>query len=318
MEFKSVSWIERYYKAIDIFGVILTTFFSIMWFVMSDRSAETAFLASLLCAFVFYLISSFSREMSARISNSFIKRVEVYKNYKRAERIILSFNNVENTEPLKINNNISWSLCFFEKPGSIINGKHYVRELGIKYHPDFLETEQQFREAFHKICGLADKRIRDYVSAKGIKSKKPYFTVDEKTVFDPEDWCKDAFDDYQCVLNEIERFFEDEKDLFETILDCLERIRNYYSTSLDKCRTAIGQIEKLYGNKLFEYIDEEKWHIDDVETIKAAVSDVEASVDNQLTDLHDSVDSLKDSCEDMRESIDSLSYRIGDHFEEDL
>ena len=307
MEFKSVSWIERNYKKIDFLGAFLITIICCLWFFMSDRSADIAFFASVVYTFVFYLISSFSRVISSKISSSFVKRFEIYKNYKRTEEVLRTLNKLEDGEPINTDQKVIWSLCLFDKPGSLVNEKTLIRKIGIKYNRDFLESEQKFREAFKEIRNLLDERIKAFVLAEGIKSKTPFFIVDEKTFFVPEEWCKDNFDDYQCVLEEINNLFEEKKDLVEIILDSIEKIRNYYSTSLDKCRKAIKLLEKVYGNQLIEYLDEEEWRSNDVETIKEAISGLESSVSDKLAELQESIDSLNDKCNDLNETIDKLS-----------
>ncbi len=315
MKFKNVSFIERNYRKLSFLLVVLATIGCCVWFVLGKESSAVSFYAPIAYALALYLIGAFSQAISSKISNSFFEKLGLYQNFKKVEESFNSFDKLYNNDIKHIGCTIhTLRILTGRTEDKKANEKPYIKHLGITYDNDYLETEQLFLKTYNEIRTCLDERLRSFITTKNIKSKKQNINIDENVLFEPDLWCKETFEDGKCVLNEIYAIFSEKSDSFEKMQDAIEKICKYYVESSCECKKAIAQIEKLYGNKLADYLEQEKWHYSDIEYIRGTVSEAESNLSKQIEALQEDLDSLSNDCNEMKSAVELFF----DHFEGEL
>ena len=74
---------------------------------------------------------------------------------------------------------------------------------------------------------------------------------------------------------------------FELLRTSLLLIEGKFRLYRKACIKNISQIEQLYGRRIPDYFEQEKWHYEDVEYIKKAIADAESNLTTQLDDIRD-------------------------------
>lgn len=316
MKFNATSWNERNYKIIAAVAVFIATIGCCSWFLLSkDEKNNAMFFAPILYALILYIIGVITTRVSDKISASLPQKAEIYRNLKRVAELLSVICSPE--KGIKcIESNILFIKAFTGHTGDDnIDKKPYIEEKGLKFNPSFLKLAQEYIDLYEEIRKYVEDRIRKYIDTKKIPSKTPYFFINESTIFEPDEWCKETFEKYNEILNLIYSAFEEKKSEFSRLNLMIIDIQKLEENYKQKCNESIYQIETMYGKKLTNYLEQERLHYSDIDSIidsNKENNDMLRNISQQSKNNYDEISNLSHECYNMKQQIAKLNNIIED------
>lgn len=299
MRFTATKWIERNYKAVSALMVVLATVSCCIVFLLFDKNSVASFLISMLYALVLYIVGVFTSTMSERVVSSLHKKAQVYINLKRINELFDSFEyHVTLTETDTIKDGIETlysNIIFFNSfTGHIndtsIDDNPYIKNLGVIFDQDFLRTQKRFFEMSKSIVADVNDKLQDYIKANDVKTKVPYPHFDLKHISNPNLWCTEYVDgDCRDILELIYDIYEQYEQKFEVLRNLMIFINNSFGEYKIECKKGISQLERMYGQKLTDFLEEEKLHFEDVEYIKRIIENAENNLTFKIDEIYNKI-----------------------------
>lgn len=307
MKFKATTWVERNYKIITAFLVIISTAVCCYVFTKSPTN-EASFFVSLIYALALYLVSVFTGSISEKISSEFQQRVKIYTNLKKADEILSII--VEERNPLfktKTANDrldelrddiITFLIYTGNKDDEYLKSHSYVKTLGITYEESFLQEANKCLKIIDTIVQDVNARLIAHIQQNNVQLKVPHPHFASKYICNPKTWCSEHIvGNHRKILELIYSTYDQYQAEFESLRNSLLLMEDKFHLYREACVKTISQIERLYGRKLTEFLEQEKWHYEDVEYVKKSIEDAESNISTQLDDLRDELERLSNQLE---------------------
>lgn len=308
MQFKATTWTERNYKIVAAFLVLLSTAICCYAFIKIP-TGEASFFVSLIYALALYLIGVFTSAISARISSEFQHRVEIYTNLKRANDLLNTI--IEEREPLfktktandiidEIYDDIITFIVFTgNKDDERLKNQPYIKKLGITYDESFLQEINTCKKTVDTIVKDVNTKLIEHIQQNNVQATVPYPHFTSKHICNPQAWCSEyIIGNHEKELSLIYDIYDQYHDEFELLRNSLLSIEAKFHLYRESCMKTISQVERLYGRKLTDFLEQEKWHYEDVEYVKKAIEDAESNISERLDSIQEELESLSNHLDD--------------------
>lgn len=302
MRFTATRWIERNYKMVSALMVVFATVSCCIAFLLSNKDSVASFFISMLYALGLYIVGVFTSTMSERVASSLHKKAQVYINLKRINELLDSFEHhvtLTGTDTIKDEIETLYSnIIFFNSftghtNDTSIDDNPYIKNLGVIFDEDFLRTQKQFFEMSKSIVTDVNGKLQDYIKANDVKTKVPYPHFDLKHISNPNLWCTEYVDgDYKDILELIYDIYEQYGQNFEELRNLMIAINNSLEEYKIECKKSISQLERMYGQKLKDFLEGEKLHFEDVEYIKRIIEDAENNLALRIDEIYNRINLL--------------------------
>lgn len=307
MKFHATTWIERNYKLVAAFLVLLSTTICCYIFFKKPTN-EASFFVSLIYALALYLVSVFTSSISEKISSEFQQRVKIYTNLKKADEILSII--VEEREPLfktktandrldELRDDIITFLVYTgNKDDEHLKSHSYVKNLGIAYEESFLQEANKCLKTIDTIVQDVNAKLTAYIQQHNVQLKVPHPHFASKYICNPKAWCSEHIvGNHRKILELIYSTYDQYQVEFESLRNSLLLMEDKFNIYRASCVKTISQIERLYGRKLTEYLEQEKWHYEDVEYVKKAIEDSESNISERLDSIQEELEALSSHLE---------------------
>lgn len=307
MKFKATTWIERNYKFVAALLVLISTTICCYVFIKSQTN-NASFFVSLTYALALYLVSVFTNSVSNKIAAEFHHRVKIYTNLKKANDLLNSI--IEEREPLfktKTANDlidelyddiITFIVFTGNKDDEYLKNHPYVKNLGITYDKSFLQEINTCKETIDTIVHDVNTKLTEYIKQNNVQSTVPYPHFTSKYICNPKAWCSEHIvGNHRKELSLIYNIYDQYQAEFELLRDSLLSIEAQFNLYRESCIKTISQIERMYGKKLTDFFEQEKWHYEDVEYIKKSIESAESNITERLDSIQEEIESISNRLE---------------------
>lgn len=308
MKFKATTWIERNYKFVAALLVLISTAICCYVFIKSQTN-NASFFVSLTYALVLYLVSVFTSTISDKITSEFQYRVKIYTNLKKANDLLNTI--IKEREPLfktEIANDridelyddiITFIVFTGNKDDEYLKSHPYIKNLGITYDESFLKEINVSKEAIDTIVQDVNAKLIEYIKQNNIQSTVPHPHFTSKYICNPKAWCSEYIvGNHRNELSLIYDIYDQYPDEFELLRNSLLTIEAKFRLYRESCIKTISQIERIYGKKLADFFEQEKWHYEDVEYVKKSIEDAESNITERLDSIQEEIESISNQLED--------------------
>lgn len=317
MNFIATKWIERNYKIVAALMVVLATCICCIVFFssVSEKSGEASFIISLFYALFLYVVGVFTNIMSERISSSLRKKAQIYINLKKVNELFESFDNqvtVFRTEKIQdrmdelYSNIVSFNCFTGHTDEPYINANSYIKDLGVTYNEEFLKTQKQFCEKTRSIVSKVNNELQNYIKRNEIKTRVPYPHFDLNYISNPALWCEEHIEgEIGDVIDFIYDIYGMHEEHFEEIRNLMVLLNDLFGKYKTDCIKCLNQIERMYGQKLIDFLEEEKWHFEDVDYIKRIVEEGNRDLSIKIEEIYDKLERVAEDCENIKDTLEN-------------
>lgn len=307
MKFKATTWEERNYKFVAALLVLLTTVICCYVFIKSPNN-NASFFISLAYALALYLVSVYTSTISDKIASEFQNRVKIYSNLKKAKDLLNTI--IEEREPLfktktandridELYDDIVTFIVFTgNKDDEYLKSHPYVKNLGITYDESFLQDVNNCLRIIDTIVQDVNAKLLPYIKQNKVPTNVPFPSFSSKYICNPKAWCSEYIaGNHEKELSLIYDIYDQYQEEFEFLRNSLLSIEAKFHLYRESCAKTISQIERMYGRKLTDFLEQEKWHYEDVEYVKKAIEDTESNISERLDSIHEELESISNHLE---------------------
>lgn len=257
MKFKIFRLQELIYKKVIYTIVTLSTVICIFIYLENRNSDEMAYVLSIFYALFLFIIGLYMNNISAQIQNMFYRRKEQYKSLKSLSEIYKP----TTKEKEDILSFVIMTQALTGRTSEDINP--YIKFNGFNYTESYLRLEKSFLKQREELNGLLLDDLNNYISINNLKKKVVNILIlDMKKFFDDVDtWTEETLDltEEETIqfLGFINNFRKENKVRFKNLDKRIYKIRKMMNKTSRKCLDNMIRIEKEYGDRLFESLNEE-------------------------------------------------------------
>jgi hypothetical protein len=256
MIFKVFKLRELIYKKVAYTVVFIITVASIVGYLHNRSSDEIAYILSIFYALFLFIVSLYMNNMSIQTQNMFYKRKEQYRSLKELSGIYKPKS--EEKEDL-----LSFIIMVQALTGRTdTDMKPFIILNGFEYTEKYLKLENLFLELRKDLISLLNDEIKNYIPSHKLKKKVLNVFVHDMTKFfdDVKIWMEGNLDiteeEATEFLNFINGFRKGNKRKFRKLDKTTQKIRKMIAKTSEKCRDNMEKIEEVYGDMLFESLNE--------------------------------------------------------------
>ncbi|MGG3234257.1 hypothetical protein ABEP17_12330 [Priestia flexa] len=324
MKFKIFKIRELIYKKLTYSFVFIITVGCIALYFYKNDSEEIAFIISLFYALFLFIISIYINNEAAKIQNLFHRRKEQYRSLKDLAEIY---------KPTSWDKDDLLSYIIFVQgmTGRIGDGKRsFIRINGFEYTDKYLKIEKSYLNLRKDLHTLLNDEINKYIPSKKLTKKVRNVFIHDITKFfaDVIGWLDDHLDltekEKNEFLNFIESFRRVNKKKFKQWERATNKIKRMIRKTSEKCQGNMLKIEELYGEMLFETINEEnaiytnfnvlEKLIQEVKNEVLVYSDFEEITDEYYQKVHDQLEILHRKLNLIKEEVEEISINTNPDF----
>ena len=138
----------------------------------------------------------------------------------------------------------------------------------------------------------------EYIKQNKVQTTVPHPHFSSKYISNPKAWCSEYIvGNRKKAIELIYGIYDQYRDDFELLRNSLLSIEDKFSLYRESCAKAISQIEQLYGKKLTDFLEQEKWHYEDVEYVKKAIEDAESNISERLDSMQEELETISNHLE---------------------
>ncbi|MGG0464551.1 hypothetical protein [Priestia aryabhattai] len=322
MKFKIFTFHELRYKIFAYSLAFIITIASILAYLNLPKDADTSlasFVLSVVYALVLFVIGLYINNMSSSEKNMFYKKKEQYKGLKRLLEIY-------EIKPYKENEDeLFWFITNLEAftTKTSPTAKPYLSFDGYSYSQKYLKLKEEYASQIKYVSDLLNKEVNDYIATNKLKKEVRYLTVnifDRIAIFnDTNSWISEHLDLSEEEINEFTRFLNnlprEQKNTFRKMEKISNRLKKEKDKGHKKCKKNIRRIEEMYGDMLFESLEEENVLVSNFITIQRLIEELKEEL---LTESYfeSNMDSFSDKLEMISDRIDSRLNNVTEEVED--
>lgn len=283
MKFKIFTLLELIYTKVAYTLVFIITISCVVLYFYKRDSEEIAFIISLFYALFLFIISVYINTVSTRVQNTFHRRKEQYRSLKDLAEIYKpTFSAADDL--------LSHIMLAQGMTGRIGNGKRpFIRINGFEYTEKYLKLEESYLALRSDLHALLNDEINKYIySHKPKKKVRNVFVHDiNKFIDGVDDWVDKHFDltveERTNFCNHVEYQLKVNKKKFNKWYSSTNKIKKMIKKTSEKCHENMLRIERVYGEMLFETLNEENTLYTNFNVLEKLIQEVK---DEVLTHLH--------------------------------
>ena len=260
MKFKIIGWHELHFKKVYWGMALLLTIGSVILSIFSDEKSLILALVSIGYALFLFILSTYKADISSRSQNLFRRTKEQYIHLKNLANQVYKPTNWET-------NNLFLHLIVTKRlTGRIDEGnediKPFIKMEGVYYTEKYLQNEKLYLDLHSKLNTL-DNKIKEYIADYNLKKRTLNVRIFEATEFfsNKEGWIDKNLDlnaeQRADILAFADNLYKENQKSFKAYSRAEKKIRRAIKKISDKCQKNILQIEAMYGEMLFQALDEE-------------------------------------------------------------
>ncbi|MED3663034.1 hypothetical protein P4476_14415 [Ureibacillus terrenus] len=257
MKFKVFKLQELIYKKIVYMVVFIITVACIVLYLLNRTSDEISYILSIFYALFLFIVGLYMNNMSIHTQNMFYKRKGQYRSLKELSEIYKPTTNEK--EDL-----FSFILMVQALTGrTSTDMKSFITFNGFEYTEKYLKLENSFLEQRKELISLLNDEIKNYISSHKLKKKVVNVFVHDMTKFfdDINGWVDETLDlateEKTEFIRFIKGFCKKHKRKLKKFDKTTHKIRKMIDKTSKKCRNNMAKIEEVYGDLLFESLNEE-------------------------------------------------------------
>lgn len=332
MEFRVLTFQEKYYKWIIAFLTLIVTIASIVGYIHTsntddERVDAIAFLISILYALILFAFGIYLSAMNTRIEEKFFAKrkcyIEICKLYVLFHTYHDKVINYENTRSFIINHKILTARAEGMEPKDAC-----IKSDCYSLKQTYLKCEQSFEQVYNHLMRNFRTAVSEYADKQNLKStvRCPQISDLDKFILESSGWLRENYvvtedqtDEFQIF---IENLFKHTKRVrFQLWLNkiALAHLNKKITQKILKYKK---KLDTIYGQKLSESISQEdqqnsilrmldtlsattKRMYENISYIRNAINSIEKDSDQKLNELADMLVLVGKKVDEVLEQIDN-------------
>ncbi|MEK4626559.1 hypothetical protein MKY06_30140 [Priestia sp. FSL P4-0332] len=327
MKFSVFTFQELRYKTIAYLLAFIITIVSIIAYLKLPKGADTSlasYVLSIVYALTLFVVGLYINNMSSKQQNMFLKRKGQYKSLHQLLEFyeIKAFKENED-EMFKY---VIFSQSFMKRTKG--KGNSLISFKGYEQTKKYLKIEEDFLSKTKEIHDLLNKELKNYVAAKKLKMKVKFLFVADKAAFfnDTKKWAEEHLelsDEEEAeFIHFVNNLPNEQKRVFRKMEKLSNRLKNERDKSHKKCKKNIQKIEEIYGDLLFESLEEEKGLNTNFLIIEQLIQELkeelltesyfESTLESSFDKVEDILNRMDDRLQYVKEEVEDINLHLYD------
>lgn len=258
MKFSIFSKYELSYKWVGYFIIAIATAGSYIAYKYFEND-DMSFVISILYALFLFVINLYLSNESMNIKNLFYRRKEQYIQLKKLNELYSTGHNLKDDLFMFVISRKAFMEANNDKKSS-----PYIKENGFNLKSKYINLEAAYLEERQKLNQELNERIANYIETHNLKKKNKFISssLDPRTIFfNGNEWIENHLDvcenQSEMFLYFIDRLKKDLKKQLKYFGKISKKLQDENNSIREKSKKNMLRIEKIYGDKLIESLNEE-------------------------------------------------------------